>query len=173
MRRLPVYGLPPKARPSSVACGDSFPRGGSLFTLALLRRHDSRAIRLLRMYVPSPAGEGGRGPARGRMRGELATPPRVRTASESSPLISRLRRQLPPRGKPFYFSSPPAARFPGHTAPANVRAFPRGGRWPRPRPRPDEGRACDISPCTGCLRKLAPHPSPAAAASPAEEAFLL
>ena len=59
------------------------------------------------MSVPSPVGEGGRGPARGRMRGELATSPRVRAASASLPLISRLQRQLPPRGKPFYFRATP------------------------------------------------------------------
>ena len=72
------------------------------------------------MYGPSPVGDGGRGPARGRTRGELAASPRVRAASASLPLIRRLRRQLPPRGKPFYFRSPPAARSPGHTAPARV-----------------------------------------------------
>lgn len=31
-------------------------------------------------------------------------------------------------------------------------AFPLGGRWPRPRPRPDEGRPCGNCPVTGCCR---------------------
>ena len=36
-------------------------------------------------------------------------------------------------------------------------------------PPEESGRACDVSPCTGCLRKLAPHQSPAATASPTGE----
>ena len=51
-------------------------------------------------------------------------------------------------------------------------AFPLGGRWPRPRPRPDEGQACGSRPFTGFLRKLSPHPSPAVTASPSGEALL-
>ena len=36
---------------------------------------------------------------------------------------------------------------------------PFGGRWPRPRPRPDEGRVCHNYPFTRCIGKLAPHQS--------------
>ena len=50
-------------------------------------------------------------------------------------------------------------------------AFPRGGRWPRPRPRPDEGRVCRILPVNGvqwqilpssaaCGRQLSPRGKP-------------
>ena len=49
---------------------------------------------------PSPPGEGGRA-KRGRMRGARAAIARKRAAAESPPLISPLRGQLPPRGKPF------------------------------------------------------------------------
>ena len=41
--------------------------------------------------MPSPLGEGGRGPARGRMRGSLAAGTREREATANSALISRLR----------------------------------------------------------------------------------
>ena len=36
---------------------------------------------------------------------------------------------------------------------------PFGGRWPRPRPRPDEGRVCRNHPFTRCIGKLCPHQS--------------
>ena len=35
-------------------------------------------------------------------------------------------------------------------------AFPRGGRWPRPRPRPDEGRVCRILPVNGVQWQILP-----------------
>ena len=46
-------------------------------------------------------GEGGRGSDRGRMRGGAAVVARERVAAVTPPLISPLRGQLPPRGKPF------------------------------------------------------------------------
>ena len=46
------------------------------------------------------------------------------------------------------------------------KAFPRGGRWPRPRPRADEGKASAICPVTGCSGKAAPHQPPAGGSFP-------
>ena len=37
--------------------------------------------------------------------------------------------------------------------------LPPRGRWPRPRPRPDEGRVCRNYPFTRCIGKLCPHQS--------------
>ena len=47
-------------------------------------------------YEPSPKGEGGRGPDRGRMRGEFALIARKRIVTARLPLIRPLRGQLPP-----------------------------------------------------------------------------
>ena len=47
--------------------------------------------------VPSPKGEGGRGPARGRMRGQVTVISRKRVAMASSALISRLAATASPR----------------------------------------------------------------------------
>ena len=50
---------------------------------------------------------------------------------------------------------------------------PDGGRWPRPRPRPDEGRVCHDGPLMGRCRKLCPHQSASRTASPEGEALAL
>ena len=50
-------------------------------------------------FLPSPEGEGGRA-KRGRMRGGCIAIARYRVVAESLPLISPLRGQLPPQGKP-------------------------------------------------------------------------
>ena len=42
---------------------------------------------------------------------------------------------------------------------ARRRAFPRGGRWPRPRPRSDEGRPSGGCPFTDCRSGPCPHQS--------------
>ena len=62
-------------------------------------------------------------------------------------------------------------RMGGNTKKCPPKAFPLGGRWPRPRPRPDEGRTCRGSPSAGGSRKLCPHQSPSVTASPEGEAF--
>ena len=41
-----------------------------------------------------------------------------------------------------------------------------GGRWPRPRPRADEGKASAICPVTGCNGKAAPHQPPVGGSFP-------
>ena len=51
--------------------------------------------------MPSPLGEGGRGSARGRMRGSLAAGTREREAAANSALISRLRATASPEGEAF------------------------------------------------------------------------
>ena len=53
------------------------------------------------MYVPSPVGEGGRGPARGRMRGGLVAAAREWEVAVSFALISRLRATASPEGEAF------------------------------------------------------------------------
>ena len=60
---------------------------------------------------PSPEGEGGRGPVRGRMRGRLAGVSREREGTADSPLISPLRGQLLPRGRSLWRG---LQRFPAH-----------------------------------------------------------
>ncbi len=52
-------------------------------------------------YEPSPKGEGGRGPARGRMRGQVTVISRKRVAMASSALISRLAATASPDGEAF------------------------------------------------------------------------
>mgnify|MGYP000116806613 CR=1 FL=1 len=79
---------------------------------------------------------------------------------------SRLRREPRPRrpGVPGFREG----------AAAGIECLPPagGGRWPRPRPRPDEGQPCVIAHSRPYLRKLSPHQPPAAAASPPRgEAF--
>ena len=58
-----------------------------------------------------PGGEGGRGSARGRMRRDCTAITRVRAAAARFALISPLRGQLPPMGKPNE-KAPLAERFP-------------------------------------------------------------
>ena len=51
--------------------------------------------------MPSPLGEGVRGPARGRMRGEPAEVACYREATRTPPSSAACGRQLPPKGKPL------------------------------------------------------------------------
>ena len=51
--------------------------------------------------MPSPSGEGVRGPARGRMREKFAVFTRKRAATQTSPSSAACGRQLPPKGKPL------------------------------------------------------------------------
>ena len=51
--------------------------------------------------MPSPLGEGVRGPARGRMREKFAGFTRKRAATQTSPSSAACGRQLPPKGKPL------------------------------------------------------------------------
>ena len=69
-------------------------------------------------------GEGGRGSDRGRMRGDVsAAAPYMDNRDNAAPHQPPAGGSFPQREKPFGESLPP-----------------RGGRWPRLRPRPDEGR---------------------------------
>ena len=55
---------------------------------------------------------------------------------------------------------------PGGRRGCMIESLPRRGRWPRPRPRPDEARLYRYYPCTGCGCKVCPHQSAAADSSP-------
>jgi hypothetical protein len=91
---------------------------GHLVTFYCIQRHLPEArkneleermihcVGLCFVRVPSPKGEGVCGPARRRMRGRRVDAARIRDSMARLPLISRLRRQLPPQGKPFNKNSP-------------------------------------------------------------------